>query len=108
MYKWTDDQVKDFVQRAIKAINKNLKLGLEFVNAWVFSNSCGTNLHMQFRDSDGEWFDIMQNGGLLQPDKKIGADVVANIPEQMPDEDKIILRIAYFIQLKYLREKRNK
>lgn len=105
MQKWADDEIKTFAREAINALNRKFHFGLEFIDAWVFSNSCGTNLHIQFRDADGAWFDITQNGGLLQADKKIGADVVGNIPEKLPDKPKIILRIAYFIHLKYLKEK---
>ena len=104
MKKWSDDEINDFVQKALDRLNKNLKLGLTFEAAWLFSNSAGSVLHIQFRDRQGILYDTRNGAGMLQPDITIGADTIIGIPKQMPAENKIVLRIAWFIHLKYIRE----
>ena len=48
MLKWTNEEIDDFCEQAIKLLNNKKQLQLELKNCWVFSNSSGTNLHIVY------------------------------------------------------------
>ena len=97
MNKWTDDELNEFCEKAIKLLNTKKHLQLTFVDCWLFSNSAGSNFHIRYSDKlSGKTYEITRNGGLLQ-ENKIGVDVVAELVNVKDIKTKIILRIAWFI-----------
>ena len=97
MLKWTNEEIDDFCEQAIKLLNNKKQLQLELKNCWVFSNSSGTNLHIVFYNEFlNKEFHLCKNGKVLQ-EGAISVDKVADLEKVDDIKLKIALRIAYFI-----------
>ena len=98
MLKWTNEEIDDFCEQAIKLLNNKKQLQLELKNCWVFSNSSGTNLHIvyynKFLDEESHFF---INGYILENEGRMLVDKLAKLEDVDDFKLKIALRIAYFI-----------
>ena len=97
MLKWTNQELDEFCKQAIELLNAKKKLSLVFMNCWLFSNSCGSNFHIVYRNEFlNQNFEVNRNGNILQ-DKDIGVDNIAGLLKVTDIKKRIALRIAYFI-----------
>ena len=104
MQKYTDEQLREFSEKAIAAINKRFHLKLTFNCCWWFENSAGSRFHMIYDNPEGhKGYDFNQNGNIILKESELVIDKVAGIKPFFPQETKIILRIAYhmYLQLKH-------
>ena len=89
------EQLKEMVEQAVEALNRTRDLALSFSEAWLFSNSVGSVLHIQFTDST-KWFDFSCNARKIFDTSKVTSDDKASGAIRLKiDNKKIILRIAY-------------
>ena len=97
MLTWTNQELDDFCEQAIKLLNNKKQLQLEFKNCWLFSNSSGSNFHIIYRNEFiNADFHLCGNGIILQ-EGAISVDKVADLEKITDIKLKIALRIAYFI-----------
>ena len=101
------EQLKEMVAQAVEALNRTRDLTLSFSDAWLFSNSSGSNLHIQFTDST-KWFDFSCNAKrIFDTSKDTSDDKASGAVRLKIDNKKIILRIAYAL-FNYYGNMRNK
>ena len=97
MLTWTNQELDDFCEQAIKLLNEKKQLQLELRNCWLFSNSSGSNLHIIFYNEFlNKEFHLCKNGKVLQ-EGTISIDKVADLEKVDDIKLKIALRIAYLI-----------
>ena len=100
MKKYTDDELREFSEKAIEAINKRYHLELTFDYCRWFENSVGRRLHIIYIDSKtNKSYELNQNGNIVTKETELVIDKVAGIKTFFPQDTKIILRIAYHIYL---------
>ena len=89
------EQLKEMVVQAFEALNRTHGLVLSFSDAWIFSNSVGSILHIHFADS-AKWFDFSCNAKKIFDTSKVTLDDKASGAVKLKIENKkVILRIAY-------------
>ena len=97
MLTWTNQELDDFCEQAIKLLNEKKQLQLELRNCWLFSNSSGSNLHIIFYNEFlNKEFHLCKNGKVLQ-EGTISVDKMADLEKVDDIKLKIALRIAYLI-----------
>lgn len=97
MLTWTNQELDDFCEQAIKLLNEKKQLQLELRNCWLFSNSSGSNLHIVFYNEFlNKEFHLCKNGKVLQ-EGTISVDKMADLEKVDAIKLKIALRIAYLI-----------
>ena len=97
MLTWTNQELDDFCEQAIKLLNEKKQLQLELRNCWLFSNSSGSNLHIIFYNEFlNKSSHLCLNGRLLKEDAG-SLDKAAKLKKTEDIKLKIALRIAYLI-----------
>ena len=97
MTTWTNQDLDDFCEQAIKLLNNKKQLQLEFKNCWLFSNSSGSNFHIVYRNEFiNADFHLCRNGIILK-EENISIDKIADLEKVDDIKLKIALRIAYII-----------